>query len=143
MVKRSLLLVLTVSVLAGCGGGGGAAPSADSPKGAVQAFVGDVGRSDWKAACKLVDPMGQVDLVFILHVDYRAELDTFGQLKDCPASFQRHAAFLRAALKGADPGTTQQKGAAHAVVSSPKGNWAAVLVEKPAKQWRIAGVPRP
>jgi hypothetical protein len=106
----------------------------------VEAFVGDVGRSDWKAACALVDPQGQVDLVILLHVNPAAEQDQFGQLKDCPASFKTHAADLRAALRGADPGTTRQKDAAHATVSSPKGNWAALLV---AKRWRIAGVPRP
>jgi hypothetical protein len=146
MVKRSLSLALAAAVAVGCGGGGGGGgdgASADTPKGAVQAFVGDVGRGDWKAACALVDPMGQPDLVAILlkFSEYDAELDEFSQLKDCPASLEKHAVNLRAALEGADPGATRQKDPTHAVVSSPKGNWTTVLAEKPTSRWLIAGVP--
>ncbi len=124
-------------------GGGGGTASPSTPKGAVQTFVADVGKSDWKGACALVDPQAQVDLIPLLHVNINAELDNFGQLKDCSASLAKHAPALRTALKGADPGTTTQKSATLATVSSPRGSWGTILAKKPgAKRWLISGVPR-
>lgn len=133
--------VVTVLVVAGCGGGS-SAPSPDTPKHAVEAFLADVKKGDWKAACDLADPNGRLALVPRIGLSVNTDVDEFGQLKDCPGALGKHAGRLRAAVKGWAPGSSRPyRGGAF--VNSPNGDWATVPAPKPSRNWLIDGFPPP
>src|SRR5690349_19122234 len=125
-MKAMLAAALAALVVAGCGGSN-APPKPDSPKHTVQAFLDYVKKGDWKSACGLLDATGKSSVPLRIGVDLNTELDKFGLPKNCPASFAKHAARLRAAVQGDAPGSTHAvRGAA--TVSTPHGAWAVARV---------------
>ena len=121
---------------------GSGPPKPDSPKHAVEAFIAEVDKGDWKAACDLVDPKGRFGFVFRIGLNLNTDVDKFGQLKDCPGALAKHADRLRAEVKGWEPGSSRPyRGGA--LVSSPKGDWVTVQAPGGSKNWLIDGFPPP
>jgi hypothetical protein len=136
------IAVVAVLLLAGCGGSeggdGGGGGGDNSPKGTVEGFLSAVDGGDWKAACGHLYKSASGDMLILLRPD-PTEYDGFGIIKDCPATLEKHADALKAALEGTDPGAIKDQRPAEANVETSKGNWGVVLEKD---QWLIQFVPR-
>ena len=132
-MRRRLLIVAVVALLAGCGGGDGDPP--DTPKGTVEGFLTAVDNDDWNTACDHAYHAG--NLGSRLRVD-QTEADDFGIIKDCAATFEKHSDALKAVLEGTEPDTVTDERPDSAVVTSSKGNWG-VVVER--DRWLVELVP--
>jgi hypothetical protein len=140
--RIALAVGLAAAVLAGCGGGSSAPPKPDSAKHAVEAFIADVKKGDWKDACAVVDPVGRTALALRIGVNLNTELDKFGEVKNCPASLAAHADKARLLVKGADPGATHP---VHngAQVSSARGVWSVAAPLPQSRDWLVDAFPPP
>lgn len=138
-MKAVAVGVLAALVVGGCGGSS-APPKPDSPKHTVEAFLDYVKKGDWKSACDLLDATGKAAIPGRIGVDLTTELDSVGQLKNCPASLAKHSARLRAAVTGDEPAATHTvRGGAD--VATKHGPWE--VAREPAKRWQIEALPPP
>ena len=135
-MQRPTVLLLSVALLVGCGGGGGPKSDADAVAQTVADAAKAVADKDGGKACSYLTPDAQ------RQAQLQVGAGALGQI-DCPMLVNRATAFLspldRKRIESLQPSNVQVNGGAASATMAGEGMSVQLNLQKVGDEWKISG----